>query len=101
MLPIWTGLKFCRLVETSRHLSWTNVYIIFSLNHLLRYRDPGDLVFISVIFDVLRETTLTISDSIETGSPVESKIVRVISLSTTENNRDNTIKKPIFRVGIP
>ena len=33
---------------------------------------------ISDISIVLRETTLTISDFIETGSPVESKIVRVV-----------------------
>ena len=33
---------------------------------------------------MLRETTLTISDSIETASPVEIKIVRVVSPSTTE-----------------
>ena len=33
---------------------------------------------------LLRETTLTILDSIETGSPVETEIVRVVSLSTTE-----------------
>ena len=31
-----------------------------------------------------RKTTLTISDSIEIVSPVEFKIVRVVSLSTTE-----------------
>ena len=33
---------------------------------------------------MLRETTLTISDSIETVSPVESEIMRVVSLSTTK-----------------
>ena len=31
-----------------------------------------------------REDTLTIPDSIKTGSPVESEIVKVVSLSTTE-----------------
>ena len=44
---------------------------------------------ISVISVVLRETTLTILDS--TGEPVsmESEIVKVVSLSTTGNIRDN------------
>ena len=36
---------------------------------------------ISVISVVLGEITLTISDSIETSSPVETEIVRVISPS--------------------
>ena len=39
---------------------------------------------ISVISIAPRETTLTISDSIEAGSPVETEEVRVISLGTTE-----------------
>ena len=33
---------------------------------------------------VLRETTLTISDSIETGAPAKSEIVGVVFLCTTE-----------------
>ena len=44
-----------------------------------RYPDPEDGIFNRVIFDisiVLRETTLTVSDSIET--------VKLVSLSTTE-----------------
>ena len=65
--------------------------------------DPEDRIFNRVIPDisvVLRETTLTISDSIETSSPIESEIVRVFTLSTTEIT-DHTIKNPIFRVPIP
>ena len=44
----------------------------------LRYPDP----VIADIPVVLRETTLTISDSIETCPPVETEIVRVVSCST-------------------
>ena len=40
--------------------------------------------FFSAIPIVLRETTLAISDSIETGSQVESQIVKVVSLCTKE-----------------
>ena len=40
--------------------------------------------FFSAILIVLRETTLAISDSIETGSQVESQIVKVVSLCTKE-----------------
>ena len=36
------------------------------------------------MFVLLRETTFTISDSIEAGSPVESETVRVVSLSIKE-----------------
>ena len=39
---------------------------------------------ISDISVVLRETTTTTSDSFETGTPVETEIVKVVSLSTTE-----------------
>ena len=52
----------------------------------LRYSDPEDRIFNRVISDisvVLREITLTISDSIETRSSIESEIVRVVSLRTT------------------
>ena len=48
---------------------------------------PDDRLFNLVISDssvVLRETTRTISDSIETGSPVKSEIVRVVSLNSVE-----------------
>ena len=57
------------------------------LKVLLRHPDPEDRIFnrfISDISIVLRETTLTISGSIETVSPVESERVRVVSLSSTE-----------------
>ena len=53
----------------------------------LRYRYPEDQIFNPVTVDisfVLGESPPTISDSIETGSPVEAKIVRVVSLCTTE-----------------
>ena len=46
-----------------------------------------DRIFNRVISDisvVLRETTLTFSDSIEAGLPVEYEIARVVSLSSTE-----------------
>ena len=48
------------------------------------YKVPEDRIFNRVnldIFVVLREKTLTISDSIET---VETEIARVVSLSATE-----------------
>ena len=44
----------------------------------LRYVDPEDRIFNGVISDVsieLRGTTLTTSDSIERGSPVDTEIV--------------------------
>ena len=53
----------------------------------LRYPYPEDGIFNRVFSDisvVLRATTLTISGSIETDSPVESEILRVVSHSTTE-----------------
>ena len=52
-----------------------------------RYPDPAERFFnrvISYMNLVLRETSLTISDSIETGSPLESEIVRMVSPSSTE-----------------
>ena len=48
------------------------------VKHHLRYPNPEDRIFSPVISDisvVLRETTLIISDSIETGSPVETELV--------------------------
>ena len=67
----------------------------------LRYSNPEDQIFNRVISDisaVLRETTLTISDYIETGSPVESEIVRLFSRSTVEITGEITrLIKPIFR----
>ena len=53
----------------------------------LRYPDPDDIIFNRVISDisvVVRENTITISDSIEIGSPGESEMVRMLSRSTTE-----------------
>ena len=53
----------------------------------LSYQDSEDRTFNRAFSDVsvvFREITLTISDSIETDSPVESEIVRVVSLRTTE-----------------
>ena len=58
--------------------------VVFSV--LLRYRDPKDRIFNGVISDIslkLRETIRTISYSIETGSPMETEIVRVVPLSST------------------
>ena len=54
---------------------------------LLRYPDPKHRILNRVISDIsvlLRETTHLISDSIDTVSTVESEIVRVVSLGTTE-----------------
>ena len=50
---------------------------------------------------MLRETTLTFSDSIEALSPVESEIVKVVSLCTMEITEITLLKMPIFRVCIP
>ena len=53
----------------------------------LGYPDSEDRILNRVISDisvVLWETTLTVSESTETVSPVESEIVRMVSLSTTE-----------------
>ena len=51
-------------------------YFIFNFGWVLglRYSDPEDRIFNSVISDIFveqRETTLTILNSIETGSPVD------------------------------
>ena len=46
----------------------------------LRYSDPKDRTFDRLISDIcfaLRETSFTISDFIETGSLVESGVVKV------------------------
>ena len=59
---------------------------------LLKVYYPEDRIC-NRISVVLRETTLTISDSIETGSPVETEIVRVISLRTTEITEIIRLKK--------
>ena len=50
---------------------------------ILRYSFPEDRIFNPVTSDisvVLRDTTLTISNSIQTNLPVEYEIVRVIPL---------------------
>ena len=63
-----------------------------------------DRIFDRVISDisvVLRETSLTISNSNESVSPVEFEIVRVVSLSTTEITETIRFEKPIFGVNIP
>ena len=60
----------------------------------LRNQEPKDQIFNCVNSDIshaLKETPFTIADSIKTGSPVKTKIVRVVSLCTMENNRDNMI----------
>ena len=52
----------------------------------LRYPEPEIRIFNHVIFDIsvaLRETTLTISDSIKTGSPV----LRTKSVTKKEMNK--------------
>ena len=48
---------------------------------------------ISDISVVLRKTTLTISDSIDAVSPVETEIVGVVSLSTTKKQKEKKKKK--------
>ena len=65
-----------------------------------RYSDLEYRVLNRVISDisvVLGETNLTFSDSIATGSPVESEIVRVISLSTTEMTEITRFITPFSR----
>ena len=60
------------------------------------YSDPKDRIFnrvMSDIFVVERETTLTDSDSNETGSRVETEIVRVVFLSTTEITEITRLKR--------
>ena len=70
----------------------------------LRYPDPEDQIFnsdiwdIYVVLDVLWETTLTLSDSFETGSPIKTKIVRVVSLGTTEITEITRFKKNRFQI---
>ena len=66
----------------------------------LRYPDLEDRICnrdtlnISV---VLKETTLTISDSNVTVSPVQPEVVRVVSLGSTEITEITRVKNPIFR----
>ena len=70
-----------------------------------RYPHPEEWIFncvISAISVVLRETTITTSDSIWTGLPVKSETVRVVLFSTctTEITMIIRFKKTIFRVQI-
>ena len=59
----------------------------------------GLLIVLSRTFPFYKEKlTLTVSDSNETGSQVESEIVRVVSLKTTEiTQRTRLIKVPLGR----
>ena len=60
---------------------------------LLMYPDLEDRIFNRVISDisaVLRETTLTISDAIQTDSPVESENSENDFPYYNGNNRNNT-----------
>ena len=60
----------------------------------IRYLDPEDRVFNRVISDFPSgKTTLTISEFIKTGLPVEFEIVRVGSLSTAEISQIARLKK--------
>ena len=71
-------------------------------NYSLRYPHPEDRIVnraVSDISDVLRETSLTISDYIEIVSPVESE--RVVSHSKKEITELTRFKNPIFRARIP
>ena len=70
--------------------------------HISRSQEPKDRIFIRVISDisvVLRETTLTIPDSIETVSSVEYEIVG--SLCTTELIEITLFKKTDLQRPIP
>ena len=65
-------------------------------DNILKYAGPEDQIFNRAISDisvVLRETTLTFSDSIVIGSPVETEIVRVVSLGATEIAKIIHLKK--------
>ena len=73
---------------------------ILSTVYKLRYSNPGDRIFNRVFSDisvVLGKTTLTFSDSTETGLPVETEIVKVVSPSTMEITETTRFRKPIFK----
>ena len=84
-------------------LTWSVKYYRF--NHCtsaLKYPEPEDRIFNRFLSDIsvlIKKITLSISDSIETGSPVESEIVRVFFLSTTGITEITRFTKPIIRVG--
>ena len=74
-----------------------------SFGKKLKYPNPEDRILnrvISDIFVVLRKTIHTFSDSIETGSPVESEIVRVVSLSPTEITEITRLQKKMDQQGL-
>ena len=55
-----------------------------------------DRIFNRIISDISvvhMETSLTISDSIETGKPIETEIVKVVFISTTEITEITRFKK--------
>ena len=65
---------------------------------VLRYLNPEDQLFNCVISDisvVLRETTLTISYSIDKGSIVETEIARVVCLGTTKITEITRLKNDL------
>ena len=74
----------------------------FSSGNGLRYLDPEVRIFNHVVSDisvVLRETALATSDSTELGSPFETKMLRVFSVSTmeiTKTIRDRNVES-VFR----
>ena len=74
------------------NLVWSKIWLC---GNVLKYLDPEDRIFNYVISDipvVLRETTLTISDSFDTGSPVKFEIVRVVYLSVTKISEITQLK---------
>ena len=71
---------------------------------ILRKQDPYDRIFTHVVPDisvVLIKSTLTIADSIESGSTFENQTVRVVSLSTTEITEITRFKKNDLQGKIP
>ena len=81
-LPVWRAFcHFHQIWKCRLQTLWNWKSLKFIVWERVRYPDPEDRIFNHVISDisvVLRETTLTISDSIE------SEIVRAVFLSTTE-----------------
>ena len=76
----------------------------FEHRFYFKVSDPQGWIFSRVISDisiVLRETILTVSSFIETGSSLESDIVRVVSLGKMEVTEIARYRKPILWVGIP
>ena len=95
------SLYFIIPCKASHNLGSINPFHVYSD---LRYPDTEDRIFNYVISDIsvaLGEINPTISDSIETCSPVETEIVSVVSLTTTKITEITQVRKPIFRVRIP